>query len=169
MVTKLQQLLQQNAIDIYKTNFQTTTLKNYLRSNKIHIYPSQTCLERQINLQEPLAIISRVGVVKEFFAIWKLNNTFITVPIIFDDSNGFHNCNLWFAPVSIQITLATSFVSLEDIGDVEYLSGLLVISKSKTSTGLDKTGYALVTSEWTVRKQNGTLELPLISKELFGI
>ena len=65
--------------------------------------------------------------------------------------------------------MTRSFFSLEDIDNLGYVSSLLVISRDRISTDLHKTGYTLLTSEWIVRKQNGRLELPSVSKELFGI
>jgi len=169
LATKLQQLLQQNALDVYKSSFRQTSMKNYLRFNNVYIYSSQTDLIERMTLKEPLAVITRKEEVTECFAIYKLNYTFITVPIIFDDSMGFHNYNLWFAPVSIRDSMTRSFFSLEDIDNLGYVSSLLVISRDRISTDLHKTGYTLLTSEWIVRKQNGRLELPSISKELIGI
>ena len=170
LVSKLQQLLQQNSLELIKHRFQKTSPKYYLKFTNIHIYTTKDKFKTQLQQEEPLSIVITQDIVTQYLVIYKNNDNYECVQVLFDDSLGFHSNNLWYAPILLHEENKKCSANLEDVYNMDRdISGILLSVKIIVGTGLCKSGFALITSEWTVRRQNGTLDLPNLSKDLFGI
>ena len=87
--------------------------------------------------------------------------------VYFDDDLGFHKYNLWFAPIIIKEVDSDKNPSFSEMQNMCEQSALLISIHSNDNSSGTLHGYTLLSSNWLVRTQTGTLELPKISRELF--
>ena len=102
------------------------------------------------------------AIVKSEDAIW-------SYPITFNDSNGFHRCNLWFAPIQLQTEQYTPYNIINDIDLSNIINGIMVSLPNTKNENITHSGYTLLLSNWLVRTQFGTLDLPTITREIINI
>ena len=164
---KLQTLLQQNSLDIMRFRFRQTITKHYKRYHDVFIYASKTMVNNKIQNGESLSIIIKNKHVPSFFLVYKENDTYELSRIIFNDEIGIHKNNLWFAPLSLCKTTSKSYKSLDEILEGKYLSALLLCNIYTENINEEIQRYSLMAANWCVRKQNGNIELPELSKNLF--
>ena len=165
--TKVHQLLQNNALDLLKNRFSKHTPKVYSRYNNIYIFSTNKDLEEKINNGESFSVMIRKTHVIEIFAICKKNDTFGCYPLIFDDNQGFHKYNLWFAPLNIKKGPSRMEIHKETIASSQDYAGLLVSFQAEKNLYEKNIYYTLLSSDWSTRSQTGLLELPSLSRELF--
>ena len=164
----MQQLLQQNALDILKEQHQNNDFKTYHRYSDIHIFASKTDLEEHIKNNDCITItIKDDDTIVEYIAICKCNDTMEYYSVLFEDDIGFHKYNLWFSPVKLH---KLNIDEDELVGDIRSIYNhhaiLISLGFDKESSNLTH-GYTLLSSNWMTRTQNGSLELPTLSRELF--
>lgn len=165
--TKVHQLLQNNALDLLKNRFSKHTPKVYSRYNNIYVFSTNKDLEEKINNGESFSVMIRKTHVIEIFAICKKNDTFGCYPLIFDDNQGFHKYNLWFAPLNIKKGPSRMEIHKETIASSQDYAGLLVSFQAEKNLYEKNIYYTLLSSDWSTRSQTGLLELPSLSRELF--
>lgn len=167
LTTKLQFLLQQNALDILKDQHQTNEFKVYERYNNTFIFASITDLEERHKNHECLTVLIHNQTVTEYVALCKQNEKIKYYNVYFDDDLGFHKYNLWFAPIIIKEVDSDKNPSFSEMQNMCEQSALLISIHSNDNSSGTLHGYTLLSSNWLVRTQTGTLELPKISRELF--
>ncbi len=171
LLTKVDKLLQDNALDLLKSRFLKKTSKEYSRYNDIFIFASKNDIKEKIDSGEPFSVLIRRTNIIEIFAILKDNDKYYCYDLLFDDNNGFHKFHLWFAPLILRNSTNGTIINKDDIKKYREDIGLL-ISIPQMNTADNTTNnclYTLLVSDWTIRSQEGMLHLPTLSRELFGI
>jgi len=168
LCTKLQQSLRQNALNILKEQHQNYEFKTYYRYSDIHIFASKTDLEEHIKNNDCITIMIKEDDNKiEYVAICKCNDTMEYYSVLFDDNVGYHKYNLWFSPVKLHKLNIDEGELVRDIRSIyNHCAILISLDFDRESSNLNH-GYTLLSSNWMTRTQNGSLELPTLSRELF--
>ena len=167
--TRLQQLLQQNALELTKEQLHIYNVTQYSRYDDISVFVSSVSLQESIQQNEPINVVILNNEEKSIVAVIQKDDMFELQCLMFDDNTGFHKNNLWFAPVKIDKLLSTKYKSLQNI-QLECVDVALIIPYEKTSNikgDDDWSGYSLFTKNWFIRTQDGSVCLPRLSQDLF--
>ena len=169
LYTKFKQLLQNNALEIHKDCYERYTSKSYKRLQNIYVYTNVKQLQNKIMNDETVSIIMMKNDLNRCWAIVKSEDAIWSYPISFNDNNGFHRCNLWFAPIQLQTEQFRPYNIINDIDLLNIINGMMVSLPKTKNENITHSGYTLLLSNWLVRTQFGTLDLPTITREIINI
>ena len=171
LITKLQHLMRQNALQLLQNRVQSNQNKNYKRYNDIFVYTNRGGLTHAIQNHEIITVVIICNTNNEYecVAITRMDDMYVCHRIIFNDDIGYHKFNLWFAPNKLGSPVSKPYTSLDEILASSFDVGLMIPDKSKISpSNIDYSiSSFIITKNWYVRTQCNTFNLPKLSQELF--
>ena len=169
LCTKFQQILQNNAVHLYNSQFQTSILKKSNRYKDVYVFSSEQSLKDNIENHENIPIIIKCSSPIMYLVLHKQNSMITYKTISFNDGDGYHKCGLWFAPIKIVDFRIPQYNSTDEIlNDNDQCAILVHDSSKKTNESQITTRYTVLSSTWDVRIQDGQMKLPKISRELIN-
>ena len=170
LTTKLQQLMQQNALQLLQERGKSNQNKNYKRYNDIFVYTNRNALKHAIQNHDIVTVVIIYNTNEyDCMAITKMDDMYVCHPILFNDDVGYHKFNLWFAPITLSSPISKPYTGIEEIIRSSFDVGLLIPDKSKElSSNFDyPISYLITSKNWYIRTQSNTFNLPKLSQELF--
>ena len=170
LTTKLQQLMQQNALQLLQERGKSNQNKNYKRYNDIFVYTNRNALKHAIQNHDIVTVVIIYNTNEyDCMAITKMDDMYVCHPILFNDDVGYHKFNLWFAPITLGSPISKPYTGIEEIIRSTFDVGLLIPDKSKElSSNFDyPISYLIISKNWYIRTQSNTFNLPKLSQELF--
>ena len=156
LVKKLNQIHQDNTLQLMYDNHVNNLNQSHARYDDVVIYDNLNEVDVCITNHSPLSGVSLNGREYVFCVIVKVDVTFDLFKVIFDDSTGFHKCNQWYAPISIEKTNFLSFVSLKEL--LEKISDYIMLIPFTTSKpNDDDKEFTIVSKNWMCRKYDNSL------------
>ena len=157
LVKKLNQIHQDNTLQLMYHNHVNVSQPS-TRYDDVVIYNDWNEINACIKNNAAISGVSLNGSEPMFCVIVKLEVRYDLFKIIFDDSSGFHKCNQWYTPISIESSNFLSFVSLRELIN-KIFDYIMMIPLTTNYANNDKTEFTVISKNWMCRKYDNTMSI----------
>ena len=143
-----------------------------------YIYRSKAALDQDIDDKKPISgILVQNGItppgngeaILEFYAVFRIQQSFAWYRIVFDDNDGVSRGGMWYAPLSkANDTLQEPPSDMKTLQQVSKMSTVAIpMSYGVGPNKPDSNKYCVITNWWKERKQDGRYTMPGLDPTLY--